>query len=86
MILRIPSIVKSGDPRIIIYQFIKLNQGFIKNGIISSKIYDRRDYFNFEIVNFSSDSFKFWAYESWDSLFPHINESNCKLMSPEHYF
>ena len=24
----------------------------IANGIVSSKIYDKRDYFNFEIVNF----------------------------------
>ena len=31
--------------------FLDLNLS-IKNGIVSSKIYDKRDVFNFEIVNF----------------------------------
>ena len=31
--------------------FLDLNLS-ITNGIVSSKIYDKRDYFNFEIVNF----------------------------------
>ena len=31
--------------------FLELNL-FIANGLVSSKIYDKRDYFNFEIVNF----------------------------------
>ena len=29
---------------------------------------------------------QFWAYESWDSLFPISMSPNCKLMSPEHCF
>ena len=29
---------------------------------------------------------QFWAYGSWDSLFPISMSPNCKLMSPEHYF
>ena len=29
---------------------------------------------------------QFWAYGSWDSLFPISMSSNCKLMSPKHYF
>ena len=29
---------------------------------------------------------QFWAYESWDSLFPISLSPNCKLMSPKHYF
>ena len=33
-------------------QFLDLNLS-ITNGIVSSKIYDKRDDFNFEIVNFS---------------------------------
>ena len=32
--------------------FLDLNLSKITNGIVSSKIYDKRDYFNFEIVNF----------------------------------
>ena len=29
---------------------------------------------------------QFWAYGSWDSLFPISMSPNCKLMSPKHYF
>ena len=29
---------------------------------------------------------QFWAYGSWDSLFPISISPNCKLMSPNHYF
>ena len=29
---------------------------------------------------------QFWAYESWNSMFPISMSSNCKLMSPKHYF
>ena len=29
---------------------------------------------------------QFWAYGSWDSLFPIAMSPNCKLMSPKHYF
>ena len=29
---------------------------------------------------------QFWAYESWDSLFPISMSPHCKLMSPKHYF
>ena len=29
---------------------------------------------------------QFWAYESWDSMFPISMSPNCKLMSPTHYF
>ena len=48
--------------------FLDLNLS-IKNGIVSSKIYDKRDDFNFEIVNFpflicSSLSFLWCIYFS----------------------
>ena len=29
---------------------------------------------------------QFWAYGSWDSLFPISMSPHCKLMSPKHYF
>ena len=29
---------------------------------------------------------QFWAYGSWDSLFPISMSPNCKLMSPNHFF
>ena len=29
---------------------------------------------------------QFWAYGSWDLLFPISMSPNCKLMSPKHYF
>ena len=29
---------------------------------------------------------QFWAYGSWDSLFPISISPNCKLMSPKHFF
>ena len=29
---------------------------------------------------------QFWAYGSWDSLFPVSMSPSCKLMSPKHYF
>ena len=29
---------------------------------------------------------QFWAYGSWDSLFPISMSPNCKFMSPEHNF
>ena len=34
----------------------------IANGIISSKIYDKRDYFNFEIVNFPFLCFTVYSF------------------------
>ena len=42
----------------------------IANGIVSSKIYDKRDNFNFEIVNLriSSLPFLWWLYFSAYSL------------------
>ena len=29
---------------------------------------------------------QFWAYGSWDSLFPISMSPNCKITSPKHYF
>ena len=43
---------------------------------------------NFENFHWSYTAIhlQFWAYGSWDSLFPISMSPNCKLMSPEHYF
>ena len=54
--------------------FLDLNL-YVTNGIVSSKIYDTRNDFNFEIVNFPCSSLSFlWciyfsAYSFWKSVF-----------------
>ena len=56
----------------------RLVNPFQTNGVFHKATYNK--------VRMAVIHLQFWAYGSWDSLFPISMSPNCKLMSPKHYF